>query len=345
MRKLKAVIGAVALIGCTEGALATDIYEPAKSAAPQVEWEFGSRAWFSTGMTEYSIYTGNWGGGVVPGEKISKLTYDDLSAVSGELFFRGDFRSGLFIKGTGGIGGIGGGSLDDEDYTFTGFGSPTFPVGTKWSDTYSEQDGGQLTYFDLDLGYTFLQSGEKKSRSRLGAFIGYHYWNEQVDAYGVRCNPDDLGNAATGCAAGTVAVPYSVKVISNDITWSGVRLGLNGDVALTDRLKLSAEAAYIFADVENHDTHWLRGDRAGATDDSGSGDGVALEAILSYDISNSLSLGVGGRYWHATSDDATQRQHYSDGTSFDVPQKIESDRYGVFLQGSMKFGNNEEPLK
>ena len=47
---------------------------------------------------------------------ISRLTYSDLQAHSGEVFGRAEHLSGFFIKGFVGGGAITGGGLRDEDF-------------------------------------------------------------------------------------------------------------------------------------------------------------------------------------------------------------------------------------
>ena len=72
--------------------------------------EVGARYWYSTGETGFDLYDGT--GNVL----VSRLTYEDLSAHSGELFFRGDHSSGFFVKGYVGGGNVNSGNLIDEDF-------------------------------------------------------------------------------------------------------------------------------------------------------------------------------------------------------------------------------------
>jgi hypothetical protein len=62
---------------------------------------------------------------------------------------------------------------------------------------------------------------------------------------------------------------------------------------------------------------------------SGSGNGVQVEALLSYQLTNVFNVGIGGRWWHYNTA-ATD--------SFDQLLKYTTDRYGGFVQGSVKFG-------
>src|SRR5262245_1021456 len=73
-------------------------------------WEVGARYWYSTGKSSMDLF--DTSGSLLS----SRLTYDDLTAHSGELFFRGQHNSGLFVKGYIGGGRITGGSLTDEDF-------------------------------------------------------------------------------------------------------------------------------------------------------------------------------------------------------------------------------------
>ena len=71
--------------------------------------------------------------------------------------------------------------------------------------------------------------------------------------------------------------------------------GLAVDVQLVPRLSLSGEAAYLpYVRFTGTDNHVLR---SLVSPESGDGFGVQLEAMLSYAVTDALSIGVGGRYW------------------------------------------------
>ena len=289
-------------------------------------WEVGARYWYSTGSTSYDLFDST--GGI----SISRLEYDDLTAHSGETFFRGDHASGFFVKGYVGGGIIDSGKLIDEDFE---------PVTNPFSQTKSDQDDGSLTYASLDLGYTFYDSTARSyglkddpagaTGVKLGAFVGFHYLNEQLNAFGCTqlatspiCAPGDVG-------AGT-------NVISEDADWLSLRLGLTADVYLTERLKLSAEAAYVRTSLDAADTHHIRTDLSAPLPQEGDGNGVQLEAVLSYQLTDGFNIGVGARYWHMEVEDGSlDFGPATGGVGGRQVIDFETERYGVFVQGSYKF--------
>jgi hypothetical protein len=88
------------------------------------------------------------------------------------------------------------------------------------------------------------------------------------------------------------------------------------------------------------DSHWLRiadGEFLGPIPEDGIGQGYQLEATLSYAVTPNISVGVGGRYWHL---ETSGNSHFEGIALNGGPQPVDwkSDIYGVFLQGSYKFG-------
>ena len=290
-------------------------------------WEVGARYWYSSGKTSYDLFdsTGSF--------LVSRLTYDNLTANSGEAFFRGDHWSGFFTKGYVGAGSINSGKLIDEDFP---------PAIDPFSQTKSNQDDGSLRYVSLDVGYTFydntgaslgLKDGPVAPTGvKLGAFVGFHYLNEKLNAFG--CT--QLAANPVICAPGDVAA--GTNVISEDSDWLSLRLGLAVDLYLTERLKLSAEAAYVRSHLDADDTHHIRSDLSAPLPQDGDGNGVQLEAVLSYQLTDAFSLGVGARYWHMEANDGRLDFGPATGGQFGAqPIDFETERYGVFIQGSYQF--------
>jgi hypothetical protein len=61
---------------------------------------------------------------------------------------------------------------------------------------------------------------------------------------------------------------------------------------------------------------------------SGTGQGFQIDAIVSYQFTSAFNIGIGGRWWHL------------DTNAIDAFQQLETyhaDRYGVFVQGGLKF--------
>ena len=89
------------------------------------------------------------------------------------------------------------------------------------------------------------------------------------------------------------------------MTWQALRIGLSAEVRLADRWKLAADAAYLpYVTYTWLDDHL---DRNLQDQMWGQGIGVQTQAVLSYDVTDRLSVGVGGRYWAMWSTSA-QRQ-------------------------------------
>jgi hypothetical protein len=134
----------------------------------------------------------------------------------------------------------------------------------------------------------------------------------------------------------TGGIPTSVAVIVEDDTWQGVRLGLNADIPLADRWRFDFEAAWLpYVWFSGTDNHLLRPDLPVPTFQDGQGWGYQLEGLLSYQLDDAISVGIGGRYWHMESrGDA----HFEIFGGSPQPIDFKTSIYGVFVQGSYRFG-------
>jgi outer membrane protease len=287
--------------------------------APAFIYEAGARYWYGWGKTASDLY------GTDRSLLVSRLTYDGLRSHAGEGYARVDHTYGWFVKGYVGAGVIGQGNLRDEDFP---------PVIDPYSSTTSRQEDGALVYANVDAGFSVL-----KGRGwRLGAFVGYHYFQEKVSAFG--CS-QTAGNPLI-CVPD---IPVVFAVINQNNNWHSLRIGVEGDVKFGDRLKLNLEAAWLpYVMLDGADTHWLRvgsfpGAFTGPVPDDGKGWGYQLEAVLSYQLTNHISFGIGGRYWHMqTSGHAHFENHVVGFSASAQPIDWKTDHYGLFLQGSIKFG-------
>jgi hypothetical protein len=205
-----------------------------KKPIPTYDLQLGARYWFGWAQTSKRLYdpTGAF--------LVSRLTYgDNLYTNSGEAYGRIDTSSGFFLKGYLGAGAFTNGHLNDED----------FPPGIfPYSSTTSDEKNGYLRYFSLDAGADFLRT----PIFRVGAFVGYHFLNEQVSAYG-------CGQMATNTDVCTFLIPSYVLVITQQNNWNSLRVGVNGEVKLSDRLKFGVDAAWLpYVSLNGTDAHWLR---------------------------------------------------------------------------------------
>jgi hypothetical protein len=317
------VVGALGSLACASAvrtAAAADADVGYYQKRSNLEWqlEVGGRYWYSRGMTQKDLYTT----GSAP---ISRLTYDGLSNHSGEFFWRLAHSGGWYFKGFVGGGALSKGTLQDEDFP---------PFVNPYSDTLSVQTGGNLFYGSFDVGFNFVRGGD----FRVGAFIGYHHFKESVDAYG--CTQRAPNPFICVPAIGPTAL-----VISQDNKWNAVRIGIDGAVTFAGRLTLSFDAAIIpFMYLDGADTHWLRvgtnpGDFTGPIPENGQGWGYQLETVLSFQVTPQASIGVGARYWHMESYGHTHFENRVIGQATAAqPVDWSASQYGVFVQGSFKFG-------
>jgi outer membrane protease len=285
---------------------------------PAFQGEFGARFWYASEKTGKSLYD------PAPSDAmISRLTYSGMTTAAGELFGRLTFTNGIFLKGYAGVGGLLGGNLRDED----------FPPGINpYSSTNSNQHNGELAYASADLGYDVLRGGD----FRVGAFAGYHYFNEAINAYG--CT-----QTVTNPVVCQPPVPNSIEVISQHNYWQSLRLGLDGSVLIGQRFKLTGEAVWLpYVFLNGADTHWLRigsavGDFTGPIPEDGRGQGYQFEALLSYQVTEYGSVGIGARYWHMQTN-GSDHESFVGGGAVSPPVEWKADVYGVFVQGSLKLG-------
>jgi opacity protein-like surface antigen len=321
------ILGAGLVAGTVRPATAADPIFPPPSAQPRFtvadtwafRYELGARYWYGWGKTAKDLYdpAGSF--------LVSRLTYDGLRSHAGEAFFRVDHNHGWFLKGYVGAGSIGQGSLNDEDFP---------PVIAPYSSTHSNQNEGALVYANVDAGFSII----KGSGWRLGAFAGYHYLQEKVSAFG-------CSQLAANPLICIPPIPAAFVVINQNNDWHSLRLGVDGDLKFGDRVKLHVEGAWLpYVMLDGADTHWLRigsfpGAFTGPIPEDGKGWGYQLEAVLSYRLTNNVSLGVGGRYWHMQTSGSTHFENHVVGMSASPqPVKWKTDHYGVFVQGSFKFG-------
>jgi hypothetical protein len=282
--------------------------------------EVGLRFWYGKAKTGKNLYdpSGSF--------LVSRLSYDNLSIFSAEAYGRFDLNTGWFFKGLIGGGGFRKGTLKDED----------FPPGiSPYSATLSVLDNSSPFYATLDAGYNLLRGPD----FRFGAFVGYNYMQELVSAQG-------CGQIATNpFICGLFTLPNQVRVITQTNDWQSLRVGLNGEVDITNRLKLGVDAAWLpMVWLNGTDAHWLRigddpGDFTGPVPEDGNGWGYQLEGVLSYRVTDAISVGVGGRYWHMQTSGLTHFDGHVVG--FVVPpQPVDwkTDSYGVFIQTGLKFG-------
>lgn len=277
---------------------------------PGSDWqvEIGARAFFSGGRLQKTLFDSD-----VRQQVNSRLTYGSTVAGTGEVFGRVDFPTGWFVKGYAGIGSHTGGVLTDEDYP---------PAEVPYSKTLSTMRSGRIDYGSLDVGLVVWRTGA----ARIGGFVGLHHFKEKYNGFG-------CVQVAAGGNSCTVPLPDTELVLSETSRWTSLRIGLVADVALTDRLRLNAEAAAVpYSRLDAFDNHWLR-PAINPMAEKGQGYGVQMEMSLSYRITDRFSIGAGGRYWQFATTGAKTR---FPGEPNPSRLSYQSERWGGFVQAAYR---------
>lgn len=165
-------------------------------------FEIGARYWYSRGTTKFGFTNG------IPGygSPTSTLDWNAMQGHSGEVFARVDHQAtGLYMKATVGAGILRGGEFIDRDYIVNQY---------SFSDTTSQVHGDNLRYATVDIGMSYELP---RYGTRIGGFVGYHYWHEKTTAYGLVCNADDFGLCNP---PGQLLYGYDTAVITYEPTWS-----------------------------------------------------------------------------------------------------------------------------
>jgi opacity protein-like surface antigen len=240
-----------------------------------------------------------------------------MNSNSAELFGRVDAPFNVFLNGFVGLGETVSGRQTDEDFDED---NPHRP----YNDTVSNNNG-HIAYAVADLGYDLFRSADYK----IGPFVGYTLFNQYIFKSGCEQIANTIGN----CIASSPPLASSQLIGLEDMTWQALRVGLSGQVSLTDRIKLAADAAYLpslsYSWMDDHleDAlqHFMGSD----------GNGVQVQTLLSYDVNNRLSIGIGGRYWAMWSRDA---QFYTVPTGTPAgPTRNAIELLGGFAQVAYRF--------
>ncbi len=313
--------------------------DPAPALA-RYGFEIGGRYWYSWGRHKYDLGFGT-DSGLASYALISRLTYDDIDASTGEVTGRVTAPWNLFAKGFLGGGTLTGGHMNDEDFNIDGDNliSPGVHERVPYTNTISPKVKGDIPeYGTIDAGYDWWRT----PTYRLGTFVGYNYYSETMGAYGVAQTANPNGPFGPNTPSVPLA-PVGHAIITQEATWQSLRLGAAGEFNLAPRLKLSADVAYLpYVTVEAKDMHFAGNspDVSSVNPIKGNGVGTQLEAMLSYEITEQFSLGIGARYWAMwTSDTSEHRAYDATGPYPQPPQhaKIETERAGVLGQLLYKF--------
>lgn len=294
---------------------ATPFGAPAAIADAGWVFEPGIRYWYSSGRFQKDLPNDTQSSSSL----ISRLTYADMTAHSGEFFARLDSPWHVFLKGYIGLGRITGGSMNDEDWGLT-----TAAPFTGYSNTSSGLSDTNINYGTIDLGYDVLHGRGYK----VGVFAGYSHIYEQYAA--TDCT--QIASPSSGICAPTIS---NTAVITETDKWDSLRVGVATDTWLTPQWRLVGDMAYLpYVKFKGADNHWLRNL---VIDEDGHGVGVQLEAMLSYYITPRFSVGAGARYWAMWT---TTGSDAFDGVPVDRTDTYRYERWGVLVQAAYKFAQN-----
>ena len=229
-----ALVRAVAAFALSLATAAPVAADWARAFAPPTSYvgEFGMRFWFGRAQTKKDLF--DTSGSIL----VSRLDYYDMNIFTGEAYSRLDFNNGWFIKGYFGGGGLFSGKLKDEDFE---------PITTPYSATLSDNKSGSLIYGSVDGGIKLVRGPD----FHVGAFVGYHFMRDYVDAMG--CT-----QVAAHPGICVPAIPDTVRGISQTNNWHSLRLGLEASVEFDRRWKFTVDAAWIpYAALYGADSHLL----------------------------------------------------------------------------------------
>jgi opacity protein-like surface antigen len=190
------------------------------------------------------------------------------------------------LKGYVGVGFTGSGNQTDED-SFV-LSNPPRPA--PYSNSFSDKVGGHLNYAVVDLGYDFLRGPSYKA----GAFVGYSFLDQFINRY----NCVQIANPTGSCEPpNEPPTPPNVVRFQEIDTWHALRVGVAAETQFAPRWKLAGEVAYIpylhFNGLDNH----FRNPVVQFPASSNGGHGVQTEALISYNVTDNLAVGIGARYW------------------------------------------------
>ncbi len=287
--------------------------------ADDLSGEFGLRSGWAHGSYRYDLYSSK-----DHSYMISRLSWPG-SGMMTELFGRLDHTSGVYLKGF--IGGIflrNGDEMHDQDFLAIN--------AQEDSDTVSIRRDSRSYYGTADLGYAFRGQGW-----RAGPFFGYNRFEENQNAYGCVQTLDNQEICPS--RDGVNYVGAEQLILSRKAAWDALRLGAAGDIMLTDRIRLSAETAWLplISISGSIDNHWMRpGINPLKNIGKGRGHGWQTEAWITCRLTRQLSIGTGLRIWRMRARGENQFTGYENIS----PTREFIDRTMAIAQISYSLGQN-----
>jgi hypothetical protein len=167
---------------------------------------------------------------------------------------------------------------------------------------------------------------------RVGAFISEQTQKAQLSVYGCL-----TGSSGPICSAGSKADHIFLRqssVTSGPVSGVGA-VGLGGDLHVMNRIRVSGELVWQpYMAARANDTSWTTSNLSGIREAAVGGAGFKTEWVLSYDFTNALSAGLGGRYAVASPEVVDSRFGAL------APPKGDQRSFGAFFQLNYRFGQN-----
>jgi hypothetical protein len=196
-----------------------------------------------------------------------------------------------------------------------------------------------VLFISVDAGWRpiqwkppFYSGGSLPLVGAVDLLVGFQYWKEQYEAFGVQDLLPPIG----------APVPVSVKAITQTNEWYNFRIGSRVTIPLHERVAVTGSAFYLpYTLHRNKDVHHLRSDLqqdpSFLTKASG-GNGVQLEAGLQVRAWRSLTLEAGYMYWDIRSGTGTVEAFGTTGTSTEPHNEENTRRQGIFFGLSWAMG-------
>jgi hypothetical protein len=328
------LISAISVLACWTLTVVSNGIAQESSPGQRLKIEVGLGTWISVGDTRWSH---NASTEPLFGNPTSRLTYTDHSTNIVELTAKVSVGPRFFGRVNVGGAGIGGGRLVDDDFLRADGGNPSLR-------THSDIDGSSLWFLNVDAGARLTNF--PNGRGSLDGFLGFQYWRQKHQAYGVQqiscstvgatldLNPVDPGLDPL-CVPGALPLSNAVLVISNSTAWYSLRTGVQAEYRLTRWF--SVQGSIVLKPINvftNEDTHHLRASNGELETPSftmfGVGFGADADIGGKLYITKHLALQVGYRVWWNRMIDGTWKNHLADGRSFSFPlTEMQSLRHGL----------------
>jgi len=291
----------------------------------------GFSTWISSGETHLGLLSTGDETFYDEGSVVSDLLWENLDSAIIQFDTELKLKKNFFLYADYGFNSIASIYLTDKDFLTTG---------TEFSKSIHNNGSGDLWYLNLHLGRNLIESKNKKMAIR--GFTGYQRRTEEM--------------YATGPASEFIFFGFDVtfldptgpnqKALTWNYSFNSIKLGLDGKLALTDKVEFSGLITYIpYANLNAKDFHHLR--EGTSLEDAGSpfvtwdgsGDGFYFAGDISYQSHQNLTLSAGYRYWRLSSEDNKTTFYAGDGTENSVSRSSEFDskRYGYTFAATLVF--------